>query len=85
MEELITVSRVEFLEINSFFESELKLYFSEENGERYVLIPGSQKELCKIFDLPNDDADSCNFQNILGRQCKVNRKEDSFTFVEYFK
>lgn len=78
----VTITRVEFLEINPLFESELKLYFSIDGCECYALMPGSKKELCKLFNLNYNDSDECRFEDIEGKQCKVDKKDGSCTFVE---
>lgn len=82
MERMVTISRVEFLEVNPLFESELKLFFPLDDGECYTLVPGSKKELCRLFSLQYKDSDECNFEDIRGKRCKVDTKEGSCTFVE---
>lgn len=82
MECVVTITRIEFLEVNPLFESELKLYFSVADCECYALIPGSKKELCKMFSLAYSDTDECGFENIAGKNCKVDKKEDNYTFIE---
>ena len=83
MDCVVTISKVEFLEINPMLESELKLYFPFEEKEHYTLMPGSKKELCKLFGLQyNDSSDECRFENIQGKKCKVSKREDNYTFIE---
>ena len=83
MDCVVTISRVEFLEINPMLESELKLYFPFEEKEQYTLMPGSKKELCKLFKLSySESSDACRFEDIRGKKCKVSKKEDNYTFIE---
>lgn len=83
MECMVAISRVEFLEVNPLFESELKLYFTLDDCECYTLIPGSEKELCKMFNLSFGNSEECSFKNIVGKKCRISKNEDSYTFVEY--
>ena len=85
MDCIVTISRVEFLEINQLFESELKLYFPLDDSECYTLIPGSKKELCKMFSLNYNDSDECRFEDIVGKKCKVSKSEGACTFVEFME